>query len=185
DEGIAKVMSGLYDQLEATVASASHQLPGHRPSPDATTIHHDSNDSRTISTTSSPNPADQEDTTPLLILDLRVHLNDVRASVPLFPKHLSYTNSALTRPIVAYINSRPHTCIPITCRIIKHQHEFDGSWTVFDSGLLEDLSREVYEAFVMDIQDERVRGRRMRKVGVWGLRVVAQALFLGLAGQLA
>jgi len=47
------------------------------------------------------------------------------------------------------------------------------------------LSREVYEAFVMDIRDERVRGRRIRKVGVWGLRVVAQALFLGLAGQLA
>jgi len=28
DRGIAKVMSGLYDQLEATVTSASHQLPG-------------------------------------------------------------------------------------------------------------------------------------------------------------
>ncbi|KAK1815233.1 Mitochondrial distribution and morphology protein 31, mitochondrial precursor [Friedmanniomyces endolithicus] len=183
DRGIAKVMSGLYDQLEATVTSASHQLPGvggRQPKPTA-----DAEDLTT--TTLSPSPSSSPPPpNDLLILDLRVHLNDVRASVPLFPgPHISYTNSALTRPIVAYINSRPHTCIPITCRIIKHAHEFDGSWTVFDSGLLEDLSREVYEAFVMDIRDERVRGRRMRKVGVWGLRVVAQALFLGLAGQLA
>lgn len=77
-----------------------------------------------------------------IIMDLRIQLNDVRAAVPVFSKDLSYANSALIRPIVAYINSR-RTCIPINCRVIKRADEFDGSWTIFDSGLMDDLSAEV------------------------------------------
>ncbi|EMC91487.1 hypothetical protein BAUCODRAFT_80631 [Baudoinia panamericana UAMH 10762] len=158
DGGIAKVMSGLYERMEATDATQT------QPSP----------------TAPSQDPQDDR----FLILDLTVHLNDVRASVPLFNNNLSYVNNALVRPIVAYINSR-HTFIPISCRIVKRQSEFDGSWTVHDSGLLHDLSRETYEAFVKDIKDQRRQRRRIKKVGVWGLQIVAQALFLGLAGQLA
>lgn len=77
-----------------------------------------------------------------VIMDLRIQLNDVRASVPLFTKDLSYVNNALIRPIVAYINRRK-TYIPINCRVVKKQDEFDGSWTIYDSGLMDDLSAEV------------------------------------------
>src|SRR6266516_7009961 len=70
-----------------------------------------------------------------LVMDLRVHLNDVRAVVPLFTKDLSYVNNALIRPIVAYINSR-RTFIPVHCRVVKEASDFDGSWTVYDSGLM-------------------------------------------------
>jgi distribution and morphology protein 31 len=75
-------------------------------------------------------------------MDLRIHLNDVRAAVPLFTKDISYVRNALIRPIVAYINSR-RTFIPINCRVVKRASEFDGSWTIFDSGLMDDLSAEV------------------------------------------
>ena len=75
--------------------------------------------------------------------------------------------------------------IPVTCRVVKRQSEFDGSWTIFDSGLMDDLSRETYEAFARDIEDTTARNRRMRKVGLWSLQLAAQALFIGLAGQLA
>ena len=121
----------------------------------------------------------------LLVLDIRIQLNDVRASVPLFTKDLSYVKNALVRPIVAYLNSRRGVMIPVTCRVIKRQNEFDGSWTVFDSGLLDDVSRATYDAFSQDIVDARARKRRFRKVGLWTLQVAVQALFIGLAGQLA
>ncbi|KAK5008335.1 Mitochondrial distribution and morphology protein 31, mitochondrial precursor [Cryomyces antarcticus] len=117
-------------------------------------------------------------------MDLHVHLNDVRAAVPLFTRDLSYVNNALIRPIVAYINSKK-AFIPINCRVVKRASEFDGSWTIFDSGLMDDLSRETYEAFARDIVDYDARTRRLKKVGLWTIQLAAQALFIGLAGQLA
>jgi len=112
-----------------------------------------------------------------LVMDLRIHLNDVKASVPLFTRDLSYVNNALIRPIVGYINSRK-TFIPINCRVVKRAMDFDGSWTVFDSGLMDDLSAEVYDAFARDVGDEQARLRRFKKVGLWSLQVAVQAIFL-------
>jgi len=117
-------------------------------------------------------------------MDLRVHMNDVKAAVPLFTRDLSYINQALIRPIVAYINSQK-TFIPINCRIVKRASEFDGSWTIFDSGLMEDLSAETYEAFAKDVVDSQARMRRLKKVGFWSISLAVQALFMGLAGNIA
>ena len=117
-------------------------------------------------------------------MDLRLHLNDVRAGVPIFTRDLSYVNNALIRPIVAYINNpKHHAFIPINCRVVKPAADFDGSWTVFDSGLMGDLSRETYDAFARDVVDDQARMRRIKKVGLWSLQVAVQAFFLGLAGK--
>ena len=91
---------------------------------------------------SLPNNSKVKDDNRFIVLDLHIQLSSVRAAVPLFTKDLSYVNSALIRPIVAYINSR-QTYIPIQCRVVKRTSEFDGSWTVYDSGLMDDLSAEV------------------------------------------
>ena len=137
-------------------------------------------------------------------MDVRVHLNDVRAAVPLFTRDISYVNNALVRPIVAYINTRK-TFIPVNCRVVKRASEFEGSWTIYDSGLMDDISIEVssvhwhiskkmntnsalqmYDAFARDITDDNTaRKRRIKKVGIWTLQLAAQALFLGLAGNIA
>jgi distribution and morphology protein 31 len=187
DEGIVKVVTDFYDRIEASVANVQtpfHKERGldynvidnndHEPSTDAYRTH------VSVPISNSDNPADSR----FIIFDLRVHLNDVRASVPLFTKDLSYVNNALVRPIVAYINSK-RAFIPVHCRVVKQQSEFDGSWTIFDSGLLDDLSRETYEAFSRDITDADRTSRRIRKVGLWTLQVAAQALFIGLVGQVA
>ena len=135
DESIAKVMSDFYDRLEATVTS--HQ----RFQGDTTTIDHDAlNDDVLVARSSGATASDDDKR--FLVMDLRVHLNDVRAAVPIFTKDLSYVKNALIRPIVAYINSRK-TFIPINCRVVKRASDFDGSWTIFDSGLMDDLSAEV------------------------------------------
>jgi len=169
---IAKVMSDFYDRMEATVTKQVYMHSTH---------HHDTSDHHEERIEANK---DQTDDQRFLIMDLRVHLSDVRASVPLFNKDLSYVNNALVRPIVAYINSK-RSFIPVNCRVVKRVSEFDGSWTIYDSGLMEDLSRETYDAFARDLVDHSARTRRLKKVGLWTIQLAAQALFIGLAGQLA
>ncbi|CZR50726.1 probable MDM31 Mitochondrial Distribution and Morphology [Phialocephala subalpina] len=177
DDSIAKVMSDFYDRMEATVTSNRY-------------IHILENSPRTADLNTPENRASfaerakQADDKRFLVMDLRVHLNDVKAAVPLFTRDLSYINSALIRPIVAYINSQK-TFIPINCRIVKRASEFDGSWTIFDSGLMEDLSAETYEAFAKDVVDSQARMRRLKKVGFWSISLAIQALFMGMAGNVA
>ncbi|KAL4996855.1 hypothetical protein BDV10DRAFT_102388 [Aspergillus recurvatus] len=166
DESIAKVMADLYDRLEATVTSNRY------------TEDSDFHESTQIDESKS------SDSRRFLVTDLRLHLNNVRAVVPLFTRDLSYINNALIRPIVAYINSR-RTFIPVNCRLVKRAADFDGSWTIYDSGLMDDLSAAVYDAFARDVVDEQARKRRFKKVGFWSLQLAAQAIFMGMAGNIA
>lgn len=137
DESISKFMSDFYDRMEATVTSSRRLPKGGESTPE-----NDINVHKDDRLTSSINTAPFDDDKRFLVLELRVHLNDIRAAVPIFTKDLSYVNNALIRPIVAYMNSR-RTFIPINCRVVKRASEFDGSWTIFDSGLMDDLSAEV------------------------------------------
>jgi distribution and morphology protein 31 len=177
DDSIAKVMSDFYDRMEATVTSNRY-------------IHILENNPRTADLDTPEQKAafaenlSRDDNGRFLVMDLRVHLNNVRAAVPLFTRDLSYINQALIRPIVAYINSK-RTFIPINCRIVKRASEFDGSWTIFDSGLMEDLSAETYEAFAKDVVDSQARMRRLKKVGFWSISLAIHALFMGMAGNVA
>ncbi|KAJ5911246.1 Mitochondrial distribution and morphology protein 31 [Penicillium subrubescens] len=165
DESIAKVMADFYDRLEATVTSNQY--------------------TETLSQRSQKDPESLSEADKRFIaMDLRVNLNNVRAAVPIFTRDLSYINNALIRPIVAYINSK-RTFIPINCRLVKRASDFDGSWTIFDSGLMDDLSAATYDAFARDVVDDEARKRRFKKVGFWSLQLAAQAIFIGMAGNIA
>ncbi|KAL6716314.1 Mitochondrial distribution and morphology protein 31, mitochondrial precursor [Lecanora helva] len=195
DESIRKIMSDFYERMEATMMS-SPRLQGESQPPNGNNVSASNKDR----THTSPDRQESLEDKGVIIMDLRVHLNDVRAAVPIFTKDLSYVNNALIRPIVAYINSRK-TLIPINCRVVKRASEFDGSWTIFDSGLMDDLSAEVslivnsavahansrqaYEAFARDVTDDQARLRRFKKVGLWSLQLAVQAFFMGLAGNFA
>lgn len=132
EEGIAKVMSDFYDRMEATVTAHGNRFGGDFHG----TV------SRNHTSEDDSSEAVSEDDKRFLVMDMRVQFNDVRAAVPLFTNDISYVNNALIRPIVAYINSK-RTFIPVNCRVVKRAGEFDGSWTIYDSGLMDDLSREV------------------------------------------
>jgi len=195
DESIAKIMSDFYDRMEATVTSNRHLHRDRESSIITDDCIHDEGEMTASATRDS-----SDDDKRFLVLDLRVHLNDIRAAVPIFTKDLSYVNNALVRPIVAYMNSRK-TLIPINCRVVKRASEFDGSWTIFDSGLMDDLSAEVrllhhkygittdfrqtYQAFAKNVTDDQARLRRFKKVGLWSLQLAVQAFFMGLAGNFA
>ena len=114
-----------------------------------------------------------------VLIDLRVQFNNTRARAPLYTPDLNYLNNALIHPIVGYINSRD-TYIPIHCRVVKKLSDLDGSWTLYDSGLIEDVSSALYEAFALNVADSEARNRRIRKVGFWSLQFLAQIVLLTL-----
>ncbi|MCJ1317453.1 Mitochondrial distribution and morphology protein 31, mitochondrial precursor [Xylographa vitiligo] len=180
DESIAKVMTDFYERMEATVTSRQ-QI---RTADGSSIIINNDVEDPVRENTPVRIPGGNEEDKRFLVMDLRVHLNDVRAAVPLFTRDISYVNNALIRPIVAYINSRS-TFIPINCRVVKRASEFDGSWTFYDSGLMDDLSAEAYTAFARDVTDDQARLRRFRKVGLWSIQLAIQALFMGMAGNIA
>lgn len=124
DAQFTKLVHDIYEHMEASVAASSPDKEHHDFSSIISSIGKDRSEEK------------------FLVLDLHVQLNDVRAAVPIFSNDLSYVNSAMIRPIVAYVNSR-NTYIPINCSVVKSLGEFDGSWTVYDSGLMDDLSAEV------------------------------------------
>lgn len=141
DDSIAKVMSDFYDRVEATVTSNGNKH-----------VIDNSNSTEVEQLPQAVDVAPAGDDNRFIIMDLRVHLNDVRASVPILTKDITYINNALVRPIVAYINSKK-TFIPVNCRVVKRASEFDGSWTIYDSGLMDDLSREVIMTFLPRLSD--------------------------------
>ncbi|KAI5953604.1 MDM31 [Candida jiufengensis] len=126
---------------------------------------------------------DYTDITKYFVLDLTIRLNNVRAIVPFKAPELSYINYALIRPIVAYINSK-NTVIEIHNRIVKNIQDFEGSWTVYDSLLMDDISEEVYDNFVDYVADEEARLVRMKRIGFWSLQLFLQLILVGL-GTLA
>ncbi|RCI11816.1 hypothetical protein L249_7370 [Ophiocordyceps polyrhachis-furcata BCC 54312] len=193
DAGIAKVMTDFYDQLEevvifnraqllqiATEATPATFAPGHGS--EASKHSSAGGDAEQRSSGNGNGNSNNANGPRFLIMDLRIHLNDVKAAVPLFTRDISYVNQALVRPIVAYINAKK-TYIPITCRIVKEVGDFDGSWTAFDCGLMNDASAETYEAFAKDVENQQSRVRRFKKVGFWTLSLAVHALFMGMAGN--
>ena len=128
-----------------------------------------------------PNGKDTKDIDPnnYFIMDFFLKLHNVKAEVPLFTQELSYMNNAIIRPIVGYINSN-RTYIPIRCRVVKDISDFDGSWTVYDSLLMNDLSAQVYDAFEDYAADDRRRSLILRKVGFWSLQIILQVILMSI-----
>ncbi|KAH6961584.1 mitochondrial distribution and morphology proteins-domain-containing protein [Fusarium avenaceum] len=185
DESITKVMTDFYDQLEDIVDTNRHRFIRNiqEQGPLLLTSGHLSESTGDIE---EDKPADEpqqsDEERRYLIMDLRISMNDVKAAVPLFTKDMSYVNQALVRPIVAYINAKK-TYIPINCRIVKRAGDFDGSWSIFDCGLMNDMSAETYDAFANDVENQQSRVRRFKKVGFWTLSLAVHALFMGMAGN--
>ncbi|KAK4227449.1 putative mitochondrial distribution and morphology protein 31, mitochondrial precursor [Podospora fimiseda] len=207
-EGIGKVVSEFYDKMEEAVTSNRYlrildptatlkreqeeetailNSPGVLHHGDETPLSLGEIPSSPLPTSAHHHPKaslEKEEVPSYLVMDLRISLNNVRAAVPLFNNpHISYVNQALVRPIVAYINAK-RTYIPINCRIVKRVTDFDGSWTVWDCGLMDDTSAEVYSAFAYNVEDQQSRVRRFKRVGVWTVSLIVHALLAGVAGDL-
>ncbi|KAI9295212.1 mitochondrial distribution and morphology protein family 31/32 [Neoconidiobolus thromboides FSU 785] len=110
-----------------------------------------------------------------LIFDFKIKFHNIKAGIPMNTKEFSLASQAVVRPVIAFMNSN-RTLIPIQCRVVTDISKFDGSWTVYDSELAYDLSKEVSFELINLVQDERERNRRLKRVGLWGLQSLAKNL---------
>ena len=114
-----------------------------------------------------------------MVLDLGIRLKNVRASVPYKAPELNYVNYALIRPIVAYINLR-NSLVEIKSQVVKNMEDFSGSWTIYDSLLMDDISEEVYDSFVRYVANDEARLLRMKKIAFWSVQLLVQFIVFGL-----
>lgn len=110
-------------------------------------------------------PEDQRRVT----IDIDLRFRDLKAAVPVFTSDLSVTNNALIRPIVAFINAN-RTLVPIHCQVAADLSEFDGSWTLFETGLMTSISNQIYAALAYHVSSEAANSKRLRQVSVWGIQ---------------
>ncbi|RKP13817.1 mitochondrial distribution and morphology protein family 31/32, partial [Piptocephalis cylindrospora] len=113
------------------------------------------------------------------VMDMDVRLRDVKARVPIQTPELSYMNSALIRPLVAYMNHN-RTSIPFRFRIDMPLASFDGAWTVYDAQIVDALSEGVGRSFARLVEEERSQHLRFRRVSLWGLRSLIRKILLAL-----
>lgn len=121
-----------------------------------------------------------EDTMPLeeprqLTIDIDLRFRDLKAAVPVFTSDLSVTNNALIRPIVAFINAN-RTLVPIHCQVAANLADFDGSWTLYETGLMTKISDQIYSALAHHVAAEGANQKRLRQVSLWGVQRGAEVL---------
>ncbi|OAX31126.1 mitochondrial distribution and morphology protein family 31/32, partial [Rhizopogon vinicolor AM-OR11-026] len=116
DFALNAILGELADAI-TTAASASLPIPGQREL------------AKPPLTAPAPDEENEADDQPKIVIDIDLRYRDIEAAVPLFTSDLSYVNSALIRPIVAFMNAR-RTLVPIHCRVVKDLSDFDGAWTV-------------------------------------------------------
>ncbi|KAF7357773.1 hypothetical protein MVEN_00823300 [Mycena venus] len=117
---------------------------------------------------------DAPDDPPRLVIDIDLRFRDLKAAVPLFTNDLSYVNYALVRPIVSFMNAN-RTLVPIRCRVVKDVADFDGSWTMWESGLMDEVSLQVYDAMAYHVTQANMN-RRLKTVSLWSLQMTAGAV---------
>ncbi|KAF9241826.1 mitochondrial distribution and morphology protein-domain-containing protein [Melanogaster broomeanus] len=115
---------------------------------------------------------------PRVVIDIDLRFRDLKAAVPLFTQDLSYVNGALIRPIVAFMNAH-HTLVPIHCRVAKDLNDFDGAWTMWETGLMDEISQKTYDALAYHVSQVNMN-RRVKAVGVWSLQMTASAILSAL-----
>lgn len=101
-------------------------------------------------------------------VDFRFH--NLRAHLPRHPG-TGFVTSALMRPLVAYINEqRPF--IPISCNFQIPLVNFDGAWTLYDSGIRDALSLGAAESFGRLVSDRQKKLRRLKRVSLWSIYAI-------------
>ncbi|KAF8635198.1 hypothetical protein AX17_003974 [Amanita inopinata Kibby_2008] len=108
---------------------------------------------------------------PKVVVDIDLRFRDLKAAVPIFNKDLSYVNNALIRPIVAFMNAN-RTLVPIRCRVVKSLADFDGSWTMWETGLTDEISYKVKKPTC----SYGFNRQRIKAVSVWSLQMTASAV---------
>ncbi|KIK77736.1 hypothetical protein PAXRUDRAFT_834888 [Paxillus rubicundulus Ve08.2h10] len=173
DEFLLNALFGELADAITTAASASlniDRIPGQREL------------AKPPLTVPSTNENEEVAGKPRVVIDIDLRFRDLKAAVPLFTQDLSYVNNALIRPIVAFMNAH-HTLVPIHCRVIKDLNHFDGAWTMWETGLMDEISQKTYDALAYHVSQVNMN-RRVKAVGVWSLQMTASAILNALRNHI-
>lgn len=151
-------------QLHDTLAAVSDLLPGQ---------HRLARPPLRAPESSVPVPANEDRRQVTIDIDLR--FRDLKAAVPVFTSDVTMTTNALIRPIVAFVNAN-RTLVPIHCQVAADIADFDGSWTLFETGLMTSISDQIYAALAYHVSSEAANSKRLRQVSVWGIQRGTEAL---------
>lgn len=116
--------------------------------------------------------------------NLNLKFHNLQARLPWSPKSgKDLISLALTKPLIFYINEqRPY--VPISFSFALPASRFDGAWTIYESGLLESMSKSASESFDLLVSDRKSRIRRFKSVSLWSLSNLIRNLALGLKENL-
>lgn len=110
-----------------------------------------------------------------VVIEVDIRFKDIKASMPIFTRELSYRTYAFARPVIAFMNAN-RTLIPVSCRIVMDLSEFDGSMDLAQTGLLPQVSEKIYEALANHVASQHANNQRVRNVSLWTLNITAQGL---------
>ncbi|KAI0254158.1 mitochondrial distribution and morphology protein family 31/32 [Lactifluus subvellereus] len=113
-----------------------------------------------------------------VVIDIDLRFRDLKAAVPIWTNELSYSSNALIRPIVAFMNAN-RTLIPVRCRVVKGLEHFDGSWTMWETGLMDDIALKVYDALAYHVTQANFN-HRVKTVSLWSLQMTASSVLAAL-----
>lgn len=163
----AAALASARDQADRTIIPGAHRLA--RPALRAP----QSNDDDDLAIIS---PLKTEDVSERQVkIDIDLRFRDLKAAVPLYTTDLNLRNNALIRPIVAFINAN-RTLIPIHCKVTAPLNDFDGSWTLFETGLTSSISSQIQAALVYHVSSSTANQQRIKTVGAWGVQRGAEAV---------
>lgn len=115
-------------------------------------------------------------------IDIDLRFRELKATVPIFTRDLSYVNNALIRPIVAFINANK-TLVPIRCRVVKDISEFEGAWTMWETGLMDEVALKVYDALAYHVTQANFN-QRVKAVSYWSLQKTIAATLSALQSMM-
>ena len=110
-----------------------------------------------------------------VVIELEVRFKDIKASMPIFTRELSYSTYALARPIIAFMNANK-TLIPVHCRIVMDLSEFDGSLDLAQTGLPPLVSDKIWEALANHVASQQANSQRVRNVSLWSLDIMLRSM---------
>lgn len=97
--------------------------------------------------------------------------HNLRAHLPWRPTEQSLISATLMRPLVAYINEqRPF--IPLSCNFDISLNQLDGAWSIYESGIVDSMSRGAALSFELLVSDRQKKIRRLKRVSLWSLYAI-------------
>jgi distribution and morphology protein 31 len=81
--------------------------------------------------------------------------------------------------LLTLCNSANRTLIPVCCRVVKGLEHFDGSWTMWETGLMDDTALKVYDTFAYHVTQANFN-HRVKTVSLWTLQMTASAVLAAL-----